>query len=39
MKISYRKMEVANFHGVAKNMTTPEYRADGVALSKHVIYP
>ena len=24
MKISYRKLEVANFHGWAKNFTTPE---------------
>jgi len=23
MKISYRKLEVANFHGVAKKITTP----------------
>jgi hypothetical protein len=24
MKISYRKLEVANFYGVAKKITTPE---------------
>jgi hypothetical protein len=25
MKISYRKLEVANFHGVAKIFTTPDH--------------
>jgi hypothetical protein len=33
MKISYRKLEVANFHGVAKKITTPALQNLSIYIS------